>query len=200
MGLETKCAAQLNGGSSEGKAHCGDGLLEFRGEFRVSWKWSDLRVEARNGDLHARRGEEELILSLGEAASKWVHAIQNPRSRLDKLGVKLGQTWCLLGDHDADFHVELQNRTERSPTLGGEVNWAFVALTQRIDLSALLEARKLIRQDGGIWAIWPKGRKELNENHIREFALENGLVDVKVASFSAELSALKLVIPRNQRT
>ena len=34
----------------------------------------------------------------------------------------------------------------------------------------------------------------INENDVRDAALEAGLVDVKVVSFSSTLSALKLVI------
>jgi hypothetical protein len=47
--------------------------------------------------------------------------------------------------------------------------------------------------------VWVKGRKELNENHVREAALDAGLVDVKVARFSETHSALKLVVPRARR-
>jgi hypothetical protein len=43
--------------------------------------------------------------------------------------------------------------------------------------------------------LWPKGRKELREDDVRAAAKAQGLVDVKVMSFSATLSALKLVIP-----
>ena len=52
---------------------------------------------------------------------------------------------------------------------------------------------------GAVWAVWRKGRKELNENHIRAGAIAAGLVDVKVARFSATHSALKLVVPRGKR-
>jgi hypothetical protein len=47
--------------------------------------------------------------------------------------------------------------------------------------------------------VWAKGRKELNENHVRDAALDAGLVDVKVARFSATHSALKLVVPKAKR-
>jgi hypothetical protein len=39
----------------------------------------------------------------------------------------------------------------------------------------------------------------MSENHIRDAALAAGLVDVKVARFSATHSALKLVIPKARR-
>lgn len=50
-----------------------------------------------------------------------------------------------------------------------------------------------------IWVSWYKkaARKnsDLSENIIRDFALANGLVDVKVCAVSDEWSGLKLVVP-----
>jgi hypothetical protein len=50
-----------------------------------------------------------------------------------------------------------------------------------------------------IWVSWYKkaARKnsDLSENSIRNFALANGLVDVKVCAVSDEWSSLKLVVP-----
>ena len=56
-----------------------------------------------------------------------------------------------------------------------------------------------IEPAGAVWAVWPKGRKDLNENHVREAAFDAGLVDVKVVRFSATHSGLKLVIPKAKR-
>ena len=47
--------------------------------------------------------------------------------------------------------------------------------------------------------LWPKGQKRLTEGMIRDAALAQGLVDIKVAAFSETLSALKLVIPIARR-
>lgn len=63
------------------------------------------------------------------------------------------------------------------------------------DLPTLVDAKGRIVKNGMIWAVWPKGRKEFGEDDIRHFGLQAGLVDVKVMSFSDELSGLKLVIP-----
>ena|GEM_PF-6467788 len=47
--------------------------------------------------------------------------------------------------------------------------------------------------------MWPKGRRAFNEHHVREAALDAGLVDVKIARFSETHSALKLVVPKAKR-
>ena len=50
---------------------------------------------------------------------------------------------------------------------------------------------------GTIWVCWPKKASgvptDLTENHVREFGLANGQVDVKIAAIDATWSALKFV-------
>jgi hypothetical protein len=54
-----------------------------------------------------------------------------------------------------------------------------------------------------IWVSWYKKTSgipsDLSENIIREFALRNGLVDIKVCAVSNEWSGLKLVVPVSKR-
>ena len=63
----------------------------------------------------------------------------------------------------------------------------------------LLSLQKKMTQDGMIWVSWPKRSAKLDsdmdENIIRNFALKNKLVDVKVCAVSDVWSGLKLVIP-----
>lgn len=67
----------------------------------------------------------------------------------------------------------------------------------------LITFRKQIKSNGMIWVSWPKKSSrmagDLNEDQIRELALDNGLVDVKVCSVDADWSGLKLVIPLKLR-
>lgn len=194
MGLEAVCRVRLNNQVSEGKAHCGDGELDFRGEFRFRWMWKDLsEVSSAEGVLTAVKGSEKAELHVGEAADKWAQAILNPKSRLDKLGLKAGHQYAAWGQFDSEFESELTERSGRPAEHG--LDMVFVRLNTLTNLSELLRARGEIVANGAVWAVWEKGRKELTETHVRDFARANGLVDVKVASFSSDLSALKLVIP-----
>ena len=193
MGAEATCRVRLNQAESGGKAHCGDGEIDFRGDFRFVWKWSDLSsVEALDGRLTVRKGTEEAVFELGAAAEKWRFAIQNPKSRLDKLGLKPGHSYKAWGEFDEAFSGELERVAGAPGTPPLDI--VFVRMDGKSDLDKLLDARAKIAQNGMIWAVWPKGRKEFSETHIRDFSLQNGLVDVKVASFSKTLSALKMVI------
>jgi hypothetical protein len=120
-------------------------------------------------------------------------SVRVARSRIDKLGLKPGMDYEIAGDFDRDFQGEA---SERAGPPGSEpFDMVFVRIEGKDDLDDLVAARKRSKPNAAIWAIWPKGKKALTETHIRDFALANGLVDVKVMSFSPQLSGLKLVIP-----
>ncbi len=196
MGLEVNCRVRLNGAASEGKAHCGDNEIDFRGDFKFKWFWRELTsATATDGVLRVTRKEDVAEFELGEsAAAKWLHAIQNPKSRLDKLGLKPGHRWAALGVVDDAFLPEAIARAGEQAS-GPPFDVVFVRFDSAADLPKLKEARAAIKPDGMVWAVWPKGRKEFREDDARRYGGEIGLVDVKVASLSDELSGLKLVIP-----
>jgi hypothetical protein len=60
-----------------------------------------------------------------------------------------------------------------------------------------------IEQDGMIWISWPKKsskvQTDITEDTVRNHALKNGLVDVKVCAVDEVWSGLKLVIPVKDR-
>ncbi len=68
----------------------------------------------------------------------------------------------------------------------------------------IISLRNEIEQDGIIWISWPKKASkvetDINEDTIRDLALANGLVDIKVCAVNETWSGLKLVIPVKDRT
>jgi hypothetical protein len=120
---------------------------------------------------------------------------------LDKLGVKPGMSVAVLGIEDAAFAKQLAARTDRISRgrLPKGADMVFFGATRISELSKLARLKAAIQPAGMIWVVWPKGKPALREDDIRAAALESGLVDVKVAAFSATLSALKLVIPVARR-
>ena len=60
-----------------------------------------------------------------------------------------------------------------------------------------------IEPDGIIWISWPKKASkvttDITEDIIRDLALANGLVDIKVCAVDEIWSGLKLVIPVKDR-
>ena len=69
-----------------------------------------------------------------------------------------------------------------------------------VDLPILMQQ---IRQEGMIWASWPKKasgvKTDITEDTIRSIALPLGLVDVKVCAVDETWSGLKLVIRKELR-
>jgi len=63
--------------------------------------------------------------------------------------------------------------------------------------------KKEIEQNGIIWVSWPKKTSKISsdvsEDLIRNYALETGMVDIKVCAVDEDWSALKLVIPLKHR-
>ena len=198
MGLTAECKVVLNGRSAMCQVHCGDGEVDCRGDLRFRWKWNTLSlVEDGDGVLKLVRGDESASIHLGANSAKWAHAIRHPKTRIDKLGLKAGHKYQAWGTFDSEFNEEVNARAgaESEPPL----DIVFVRLDGAGDLTKLNLAREQIQSAGMIWAIWPKGRKEFRDSDIRIHGLASGLVDVKVASFSESLSALKFVIPIKDR-
>jgi hypothetical protein len=50
-----------------------------------------------------------------------------------------------------------------------------------------------------VWVIYPKGLQSITENEVLLAGRAAGLLDVKVASFSSALTALKFVPPRPKK-
>jgi hypothetical protein len=67
----------------------------------------------------------------------------------------------------------------------------------------IISLRNEIEPDGMIWISWPKKaskvKTDITEDIIRDLALANGLVDIKVCAVDEIWSGLKFVIPVKNR-
>jgi len=202
MGLEAECAARLGRQSSTGRAQLEEKEVVFRGAFRVKVPIGPgTTASEKGGTLLLEWPEGTLRLELGPAAPKWLEKIRNPRGRIDKLGVKEGTRVALLGLKDDAFAAEVRARTAQV-TVGRVPRSADLVLVrmERVqDLARLPALRAAVEPDGAVWVLWPKGVKAFREDDVRAAGPSAGLVDVKVVSFSDELSGLKLVVPVAQR-
>jgi hypothetical protein len=123
------------------------------------------------------------------------------RPRIDKLGVKPDHDVLLLGiEDDAAFVAELKERGARVRTAGAAAaDLIFATFCHRNDLRRLAALVPRLKADGALWTLRPKGSKELTEAEMMRAGQDAGLVDVKVVSFSAVLTAEKFVIPVARR-
>ena len=123
-----------------------------------------------------------------------------PRSRIQKLGVKVGSRVALIGIDDPGFLGELEAQgAEVVAKIGKGLDFVFVAMASPKDLPRLATLRDAVHPAGAVWVVWPKGRKEFREDDIRAYGPQAGLVDVKVMAFSDTLSGLKMAIPVKDR-
>ena len=202
MGREATCSAKLGRETGEGKALLETDDVIFRGDFRARVPLRDIsKVDVKRGVLSLTWPGGTLALSLGVAAEKWADSIRHPKSVVEKLGVKPGLEVAVLAGFDPAFHRDVARALGEKPlaraTKGCDL--VFVLLAKPGDEARLARLLPAIAPAGGVWAVYPKGRRDLSEDTVRATAKRIGLVDVKVVRFSDALGALKLVIPRAKR-
>jgi hypothetical protein len=204
MGREAMGIVRAVDGEGRAKILLETEELIFRGEVRARVPFRSLTViEPGLDGLRLAWPDGTATVELAEAeAARWADRIRNPPSLLDKLGVKEGTRVVVLdadyGAFDDVFTAELAGR-KVEVAAAGPADVVVWGLDEAADLARIPALVEWIHPAGALWAVWAKGRQELNENHVREAALDAGLVDVKVARFSATHSALKLVVPKAKR-
>jgi hypothetical protein len=205
MGLEATCRATLGGQTSSGKALLETTELLFRGDFRARVTLAEVkRVAVVGTSLAVQWGGGTLTLELGPDAPRWADKIRNPPSRLDKLGVKPSARVALVGDFGFDerFTAEVAARAASVTAVASRatVDLLFFAPTRRVDLGRIAGLAKRLDPAGALWVIRTKGKDTpVTETDTRNAGLAAGLVDVKVAAFSATHTAEKFVIPVAKR-
>jgi len=123
-----------------------------------------------------------------------------------KLGIKENFRIRLIHapENYFDFFAEWPENIEVSDDPRKKKNFIHFFTKEFSEYHRLLPLlKKEIEQNGMIWVSWPKKSSKISsdvsEDLIRSYALETGLVDIKVCSVNEEWSALKLVIPLKHR-
>ena len=123
-----------------------------------------------------------------------------------KLGIKDGFHIHLI--HAPDYYLSLftdlppniyfENKAKEKIDL---IHFFTKSKTEYIDL--LPPLKDSIKSNGIIWISWPKKASkvptDITEDIIRNYAIEIGLVDIKVCAVDEIWSGLKLVIPVKDR-
>jgi hypothetical protein len=203
MGAEASCTLRFKGRTSAGRARLETDVLEFRGgDLRLSLPFGQIsKITARAGTLRVTVPEGTASFDLGAPASRWAEKILHPPSRLEKIGVRPQWRASAIGVDDCVFLVELE-RAVAELTIGRLVKGSdaiFFGATDMSQLQRLAKVKTLMKPNGAVWVIRPKGRPEISESAVRAAGRAAGLVDVKVVSFSATHTAEKFVIPLSKR-
>ena len=206
MGQERESTLRISKRRIEGEALLETAEIIFRpvdGSKRIKFAFADIikSVKAIDGELRFHTEEGPAVLELGPAAEKWAERILHPKSRAEKLGVKIGMQVATIGAFEADFQQELRAITkdvsEGKIAAGAEL--IFVALETAKDLAGVAKIAKAVKGATGLWLVYPKGRKEITENNVIGAGRKAGLKDVKVVGFSPTHTALKFVLPVEKR-
>jgi len=118
------------------------------------------------------------------------------RPLLDKLGVKPGLRVSMLNVGEDWFRELRAQRTDDVhdvPAEGSDL--VFFRAESPADLERLKALRKVIRENGAVWVLRRKGEgRSVREVDVIEAAAAAGLVDNKIAAFSDDLGAMRLVV------
>jgi len=202
MGQEVVCTARWGGKSVRGKALLETAEILFRGEQRLKIQFSSIRgMEAKDGTLRLKTDDGLVLFELGERAEKWRQKIANPKSVVEKLGVKPGEPVAIFGELDGEFLKKL--KAEKSPVSPGKVvdgiGWIFFGAETREGLGEVKKIAGKMKGSAALWVVYPKGLKSITETDVIGAGRKAGLKDVKVVGFSATHTALKFVIPVGKR-
>lgn len=123
-----------------------------------------------------------------------------------KLGIKESATIKLINIPEyyfnlfSDFPKEVKIATKKKSNIDFIHYFSKDKLNLNKDIKAL---KKQLAPDGMIWISWYKKSAkiptDITEDIIRDLALKNGLVDIKVCAIDELWSGLKLVIPVKDR-
>jgi hypothetical protein len=125
---------------------------------------------------------------------------------LKKLGLKPGSV-SYVYQPPKDYFVWLSPLPEDvkfKDKLAGAMEFIHLFVRDRKTFEKeFVRGRKALKDDGMMWISWPKKSSkietDLNENIIRDYGLEQGLVDVKVCAVDEVWSGLKFVVRLKDR-
>ena len=182
MGIEL--TGIVSPGGAKAKAELLADSVLFRGDIKQEVGFEEITAEARGGLLVLSFRGKTVELSAGAKASAFAAQIRSPPSRLDRLGIELGQSAAVAGPVDPAFKAELGTRAAvaqgppRSP-----VDVLVYAANSPGDLDILPKLAPLI--GGTLWIVVPSAPGgPLNEAKVATAGKSAGLKGAGQARFS----------------
>jgi hypothetical protein len=197
MGNVRSARLTTGGRTWEGQALLETSELIFRGpDHREVFPFAKVKSVTAHGPFLMIN--EDVVLDVGSDAPKWAEKIRNPKSVIQKLGIKPGQRVTLVHVDDESFAADLEHAGAHV-SRGKNRDAIFYAANERADLARLPVLRDSLAPNGALWIIRPKGVKAITESDVMNAGKAAGLVDVKVVKFSETHTAEKFVIPLAKR-
>jgi hypothetical protein len=202
MGSELKCTVRFGKETSVGKALLETSEIVFRGDLRLKIPFASVKsAKAVDGELRLQTAKGLAVFKLGPFAETWREKILHPKSRIEKIGLKPGAKISLLGSFEADFLAELKPLagSTAKDKVAADCDVIFFAADSLNELSQVAHVAKSVKGATALWIVYPKGQKNITENDVIAAGRKTGLKDVKVVGFSSTHTALKFVIPLDER-
>jgi hypothetical protein len=202
VGQEVKTTLRFDGRILEGVALLEGDAIIFRGGASLTVKFSEIfKVEVNAGWLDLQTGRGLLLFELGPKAEIWAEKIKNPKALVEKLGVDALKKVAVVGKLDPDLRADLDATGAKiaKSARGKDFDIVFVAASSKKDLEKLPGVRAMIKDDGGIWIVYPKGSADLTEREVLTAGRTLQLTDNKVAKVNEVLTSVRFVIPVAQR-
>jgi hypothetical protein len=125
---------------------------------------------------------------------------------LKKLGIKPGTKILVVNEPEGywDWLAPLPDITIAKKPVKETLDFIHLFIVTQKDFEKeYLKLKPMLTKTGMLWISWPKKASgmttDLDENKIRSFGLDNGLVDVKVCAVDEIWSGLKFVYRTKDR-
>ena len=202
MGTVVEGTVTVGGQKVNCKADFASDHVTFSGGRRGEVPYAKVEVVGTaRGILRLRVDGAIMEFPLGNRVERIAAKVRKPPALMDKLGVKEGLEVAVVGVDAKPFLAELAKAAPDAHRgePGQPVDLLFVAVRGRDELGRIADMVRNVKPDGGLWVVYPKGRRDLREVDVLAAGRAAGLKDVKVARVSPELTALRFVRPVDAR-
>jgi hypothetical protein len=202
MGTIVEGSVTVGGQKVNCKADFASDHVTFSGGRRGEVPYSRIEVLGTAKGLLKLRVDGALMeFPLGAKVDRIAAKVRKPPTLMDKLGVKPGLDVAVVHVTAKAFTVELAKAAPDART--GEpprpVDLLFLGIRGRDELDRIAAMVDNVKPDGGLWVVYPKGRRDLRETDVLEAGRAAGLKDVRVARIDQQLTALRFVRPLDGR-
>jgi len=154
--------------------------------------WAEMSaVSARDSKLRFKVGPDLVELNLGpEVAQRWAKVISSPLPTLaHKLGISNTTKLSVVGNVKSE---ELKAAiAEGALVKEKDADLTLICVNSQLELDRYLVGKTYSKP---LWIIYPKGSTSgVKESAVRTLLRSQGLIDTKVASVSANFTALRFI-------
>ena len=192
MGREATCHCKWGAEEADCKVLLETDELVLRLGMRRRVHWAEMSaVSARDSKLRFKVGPDLVELNLGpEVAQRWAKVISSPLPTLaHKLGISNTTKLSVVGNVTSE---ELKAAiAEGALVKEKDADLTLICVNSQLELDRYLVGKTYSKP---LWVIYPKGSTSaVKESAVRTLLRSQGYVDTKVASVSANLTALRFV-------